>query len=503
MLKAYINGIEYAVTRDFVINEQLGNKGTTQIKVKVDEQPIPAAGDVITLESDGRVLFWGTCGIPRSPTYSGGREWRIYDIVCGDANSILSYRIINEAYQEYTISDIVGDLYNKYIAEEGVALEQISIIPFALKAYVAPDFNLQDALNELAEQVNAIWTIDNNRRFSFLVYDDFPVFPFVLTEDFFLGGSLQHTTKDYKMRTVQYISGATDTTSEQVESFVYDGETNKFTLSFGVSQRPSIAINGTPVSPSSIGVAGINDNDEGITFVFRYNSPTISYKTTSHALNVGDTVTVTYIGIYPVRVVMTNSAKIAEVAAKTGTSGKRELVTIAKNLRSSDDARELAASLLERFAEATGEVNFWLLSSELYGLGLELDDIKLLTKMRFDMPYYGITGDYVIVERTITPTIVDSKAPFEHNLRISLRLVNRDYLKSYGEILADLRKNVKSLAIRDDDIVVKGDRTIETVKYSEATLWERCNAYFATGNTVEHGSLFAPCDLGLPVYPIP
>ena len=131
MLQARINGITYRALREFSIEEQTGNNTSSTISVVVDDvlsQPIPVSGDIIELidtDSGGRI-FYGQCGIPKSPKFQTGRELLVYSIVCSNANAILANRIINVSYKGWTVSAIVQDLYTRYIADEGITLGQIT-----------------------------------------------------------------------------------------------------------------------------------------------------------------------------------------------------------------------------------------------------------------------------------------------------------------------------------------------------------------------------------------
>ena len=503
MLYAYINGVQYDAEWDFEISEQSGNKTSTSISVRVEDQPIPLSGDIIQLvdeqPSGNTVLFWGVCGIPKSPEYETGLEWPIYEITCGNANSILAYRIANVAYQDYTISQIVQALFNQYVQAEGITLGQISNIDLALEVYTAKDMNLQDVLNELADYVGAVWEIRPDKTFWFLAEADFPVFPQTMDMDFFFGGGLKSNTKDYKQRTVQYISGATDFTSTQTETFTYDGEQQSFTLAFPLARQPSITVNGTPVPSDLIGVSGLSDNNQDVVFVYAYNSQTVSYKENTKYLTQGDTVVFSYTGIFPIRVVVTNDAKIAEIANLTGTSGRREMVQLANNVTTQADAITLANSLLAQFSTYTGEVEFFIFSDQLAALGMTLQNVEILTQMTFDLPSLGISGTYVIVERTMTPAYADmTDAP--NKLQVNLRLVNRDYLKSYGETISDLRRDINQLSIRPDDLVVNVQSVSETEALGEQIQTSFVNCLFAE-ESLQNGSLFAPCDFGLTAYP--
>ena len=502
-LYAYINGTQYQALWDFEISEQSGNKTSTSISVLVEDQPIPVSGDIIQLvdvtDTGQTVLFWGVCGIPKSPEYQTGLEAQVYDITCGNANTILSYRIANVAYQGYTITQIVQALFNSYIVSEGITLGQISEMDLTLDVYTAKDMNLQDCLNELADYVGAVWEIRPDRSFYFLAEQDFPQFPQTMDMGFFFGGGLQSTTKDYKLRTVQYISGATDYTSTQTETYTYDGEQQAFSLVFPVASQPVITVNGETVPPDRIGVSGLSSSDPNIVFTFSFNSQVVSYNTGSNYLKQGDIVVFSYTGIFPIRVVVQNDSKIAQIAALTGTSGRREMVQLANNVTTQADAITLANSLLQQFESYTGEVKFFIFSDQLAALGMTLKDVDLLTQMTFNLPSLGIVGSYVIVERTLTPAYANM-TDAENKLQVDLRLVNRDYVKSYGETISDLRRDINQLAIRADDIVVNVQSVRETEALGEQTVYSFGNVLYAETD-FQNGSLFAPCDFGLPAYP--
>lgn len=284
-----INGEVYETENDFSISEKSGNKTSSSVSVLVNGQPFPQAGDIIEMQNDGETFFWGTCGIPKTPKFKTGNEALLFSIKCGNANDILSYRIINVAYQGYTVTQIVQAIFNQYIVAEGITLGEISQVDITVDVYTAKDMNLQDALNELSDLVGAIWRIDENRKFWFVGEEDFPAFPQTINQSFLLGTELQKTTKNYKQRTVQYISGATENTTEQVETFLYEKDQNTFVLSFPLAKRPQISINGTPVPDEKIGIAGIDSTDPNLWFMFSYNSANVNI-TPGEFISPGDTV---------------------------------------------------------------------------------------------------------------------------------------------------------------------------------------------------------------------
>jgi hypothetical protein len=532
-MDVYINGIWYRAQRDFTITEQTGNKTMSDISVLVESQPAPVAGDAIDLKDGEKTVFWGTCGIPKSPKYISLHEPQIYQIACNNANSILANRIINVAYQDYTITEIVNSLFTQYISQENILVGQISDIPVKLEVYTAGDFNLQTALNELADLVGATWKVSNDHRFYFIAKEDFPSFPHVINKDFLLGGEMQHTTKDYQTRTVQYVTGATDITSQQTEYFTYDGEQKSFTTVFPLARKPTVYVNGTQIPPDRIGINGIDDEDPDVVLSFAYDSQTVSIKEEEY-FKTGDSVQIDYIGMFPIRVVAYNQNKISEIAAKTGTSGRREQVYLASDVTTTADALQLANSLLTQFEEATGEIKFWLTSAQLESLGMVLDHTEILTQITFALPEIHIVGDYIITERTLSPFSADASV-----YKIELTLRDRNYLKSYAETISDLYRDINQLYIRQDDIVIQQNSLMEAAIYSENTIpsvdlplfnssviingcpfagFDFDGVYYPSAagplsgaygpetphypiNAVYNGSMFAPIDLSVDIYP--
>ena len=497
MLSCLINGVSYEMTNEFEISEQVGNKTATTINVLVDNQAIPKSGDVVEIidtETNDSV-FWGVCGIPTSPKYETGLEANIYNIVCNNANAILANRLCNVAYQNNTVTQIVTKLFNQYIAEEGITLGTISNSDIILEVYTAANYNLQDALDELADLINATWQITPDRVFNFVLVEDFPMFPYTFNTDFILGTELESKMTDYKSRTVQYIAGATDITQTQTEEFTYSNtEQENFTVSFGIALAPAIYVNNEQVPSNIIGVSGITSNDPSIVFSWTYNSNVIYYNSNSEYLSIGDTVKIVYQGVFNIRVVAQNAEKIAEIAAKTGTSGKRENVYVSQTTSTTADALQLANSLLTQFEESTTEVSFWLLASQLYALGLTLDDLSLLKQISFDLPAFGLTGNFVITERVLEP-FWGNMSPSNEKYKISLLLKNRDYLKSYAETISDLKKDIDALTIRGDEIVISGQSTIELFALSESYMYDYTTVWYPT-LTNDYGGIAAPLNIG-------
>lgn len=502
-LRCYINGIEYEMRVDkFNIVDALGNKASSTISVKVNSQPIPRAGDIVILTLNLKMLWTGIAGIPKSPKFTHLGTPRIYDIVCSNMNAIASRRIVNFAEHGKTVSYLVQKLFNDYLAAEPfITLGYISDVDLIVDVYTAQDKNLKDALDELAASVQATWTITSDLKFYFLVQTDFQPFPFVIDKKHLIGADLQSTTKDYDMRTVQIITGMSDYTSIQTETFTYENGQSSFDVVFPIALQPIIYINDVAVNSQYIGVNGINNDDPSIKFFWSYNSKTVTIQSAA-GLVAGDVIRIEYQGFFNVRIVQSNDERIAEIAQSTGTSGIIEAVEIAKDIRSMTDGVALANSLLTRFERARGDLSFWLRSADLAAYGLTLDDVMPGVKITFDLPEIGISGDYVIKERIIEPLIRDqTAADLTDKLKITLKLADRDYLQSYGQIYRDIKRGLYNLSFRADEVVIDARAIKDRQSENETMEASLAVAYFAC-DSISEGSIFAPLDLGNPVYPV-
>ena len=119
----------------------------------------------VTLEQEGTTVFSGVVGIPTSPEYSTGFESDIYSLEVQSINAILRRRLISEAWQDKTTPEIVQDIFDKYIVNEGVTLGKISDINFTYTYYVAQREYVGDVLDALMSTAGATWHISPEKKF--------------------------------------------------------------------------------------------------------------------------------------------------------------------------------------------------------------------------------------------------------------------------------------------------------------------------------------------------
>lgn len=490
MIKAIINTIEYDLLGKFSIQEKLGNVISTNLNVRVlDGQRIPRAGDIIRVKDTTTLItyFIGVAGIPKSPTYNNFNEVKIYKIKCLNANAILKRRLFNYAANNVTIAEVVQEIFDTIISAEGISLGTISNITTSFDTYVSPNIDVQKVLNELADKGIATWSINSDYEFNFIVIDDFPKFDTTIDTGYIFGDKLKHKTTGLDVRTVQIIEGGTEETLPQTQNFVYNGTDDEFIVRFPIQSKPIIKVNTVALDPSRVGVKGLDDGDASVYFLFSYNSPSVSYNSLSAFLSVSDDVQIIYVGAFEIRIEAANQSRIDELATLTGTSGIIENIINDSSIKTSLDGQSLADSLLNDFEFERDEVSWRLITPQLKKFGLTLNDFPLNTEINFDLPDIGLEGDFVIVERKIEPFSLEDVV---ENLVITLKLQNRNLLRSYGETFNSLERQLASISVRENQIIIQAITSTEIITMSEILALSVVNAFHPTASG--SGPLFAP-----------
>ena len=390
------------------------------------------SGAVAEVIQDEKTVLYGIVGIPESPTYNTGLETDIYKLKIQSANALMRRRTLSEAYQNKTLNEIVLDIFNKYVATEGISLGSISTMDFSYDIYVAQRKYVADVLDELVAPVGAIWHISNDKKFYFLVKEDFNKVdaPEKIT-------AIKKSVSGIDSRTVQIIVGAKTKTSPQTLTNTWTSEQKLITVGYPLAETPTITINGTP---ATVGINGIESEDETKTFLWTSESENINLNNDALVKpSAGDIVVVSYVGIFEIEIENQNGSKILELSQRTGTSGRIEKVETDAEIKTFQDGSNLADKLLDRFGEADETIT------------CELDNLantELLTVCTFDLPQIKIQGEYIIVARSIK-RLTDEKP------LVSLTLKNKQYYLKYGDIFKSFDKNIRRLSVNAKSVIIK------------------------------------------------
>jgi concanavalin A-like lectin/glucanase superfamily protein len=241
---------------------------------------------------------------------------------------------------------IVQDIFNKYLAPEGVTLGAIFTGPFpsptlAPSTTLAPNGPTQSisqviftyptvtqALDALAASASAsgvtfYWAIDQNKQFWFVPYTytvNTTVVDGTQVDEGQRSGVTPYVTRANPLnRNTQYIAGGSTPGAPRAEYFTGNGQARTWQLSYNVAGQPTIIVNGTS---KSIGIQGTSGN----AYTYQIGSNSITQDSSQAVLVSTDMLEVAYTPALPHTASAQNSSAITAQKALDGTTGIVESV---------------------------------------------------------------------------------------------------------------------------------------------------------------------------------
>lgn len=470
-LNVKIAGVSYRTTNQYQISEQSGAVSNSKIDVRLDNNPPPLELSKIEIYDPNNSLFY--VGIIQNvdfPEYSSRYETQIYTVTSLSLNSIFNNRLVSESYEDKYTHEIVSDLFTKYLVDEGLTLGTITTFGRRYDTYVANRLKLSDVLNELAGAVGAIPIIDNSLAFHFVDKTSFPS----KTPPNHIR-ALRKASDAKNLRTVQYISGASEDTSLQTKSFTWTAGQTEIPLPYQLSSVVGVSINGTP---AGVGFVGLDSSDPAKTFLWSYGAQTIALNSGATIKpSTGDNVVAVFYGYYAVEVESKNLNLIEDIKARNGTSGRIEVVNIDQTIKSTFDGEQAAIDLLN--ANGVIEETVDLICHD-------AEATTLLSTWYLNYPDLYIVGEYVVVERLIS----DRYDVFT----IQVKLKNKGFTSRYGTVYNKNNKTINNLTIRPNELVQKYGSFQDIMSTSET--WLLLNGGLLCYPGVASGEIFATQNLG-------
>lgn len=204
-------------------------------------------------DPDVTLIFGGAVSTSKMARLVGGGI--LHTIRCADYHYLADKRLAAESYISQTAGFIVDDIYDKYLAPEGVGIGSIQAGPTIVEAVI--DYQrVSDAYDALAEKAGFIWYIDEAKDLYFIDRATNAA-PWTATNLTMARGSIPTLTAgNPKYRNRQFIRGGRATTDEQTEDRVGDGTTVSFALGFPLEREPSIK-EGDPLVAKTVGIKGL------------------------------------------------------------------------------------------------------------------------------------------------------------------------------------------------------------------------------------------------------
>jgi len=206
-LNVRIGAYDYACAEDFSIRQQGGTISSTELTVKIGNNPRPISLQSCQITIDGTPVFAGIINRVESMEINTGYEERDVKLSIQSMEVIFSWRTITKNYYNKYIHEIVQDIFDNYIAPEGISLGEISSTMKQISAYRKKDTTVQAVLDDLAKQLlGCIYYISPDKKFYFITRNNFIEVdaPTHITEI--------KLSEDYgDLRTVQKVTGSSST----------------------------------------------------------------------------------------------------------------------------------------------------------------------------------------------------------------------------------------------------------------------------------------------------
>ena len=413
VLKVLIDEIEYTADTGYSITDLAGAVGSADLVVLVPTgTTVPRTFASCQILADDVPLFWGIISSVSSPAWSSGAEVPKYSISVQAGESLFNNRLVSEAYVNQYTHEIIADLFENYIAAEGLTLGQIDTTTQQYDKYNCSYTPLSQVLSELADEVGFTYYVSADKKFYFISRTSFTQIP---APAHITKVKLEEESGD--IRTRQIVTGATEETATQTEGVYWAADQTVMPLGYQIGTITGITINNVSCG---FGILGVDDEDPTKTFLYNSGGQQLtlnSYATTKPAT--GDNVVCVYRGYFDVVVENDNSALISEIQGLNGTSGLIEKITTDTTITTYTDAETKCQALLSQYGDREQTISCD---------ARELADTERFMLWAFNLPDQNIVGDYAVVERTIKAFGVDS-------VWISVKLKNKNFFARYGTTL--------------------------------------------------------------------
>ncbi|MBA7639678.1 hypothetical protein ES703_47338 [subsurface metagenome] len=363
------NRIEERSTADFTIVDTAGTASYTKGQA------------VLIYDPNDVLIFGGVIDTPEIIRIAPSGEL-YHPITCADYHYFADKRLVAESYakdDERTCGYIVEDIFDKYLAEEGIIIGLIELGPVVVEA-IFNYVRVTDAYDALAEKAGKIWYIDENKK---LYFQDrgTTLADWTITGDDIIKGSGKLSGANPKYRNRQYIRGGRATTDVQEEKFLgLDNPPNDvryaFTIGYPIVKKPTVV-----VEDRAAQVVGIKGLDTTKDCYWSKGDATIVFEV---APEDGKLVTITYFGEYPILALVTDEDAITAQLATEGTgTGYVEDIADEPTLNEKDALLDSGLAKLARFGVVGQSFTFQIrrtglkpgqLATVLYpALGLDCD----------------------------------------------------------------------------------------------------------------------------------
>lgn len=418
--------------------QRLNERGTASVTLHIlDGAFFPQAGNRFTIKVDTTVRFAGYIhrAARQHLSYANETKW-VIAIDAVDWNALLDRRVVNAVYENMTCGAIVTDILTTVLAGEGVLQGVIEDGPVVSKI-VFPFTKVSDALRDLSQISGLMGRIDEYQQLHFFGPTVFPA-PFAIEEATARFHDLQDDVSLDQHANKIYVQAGHGVTANQTERFKGNDKDTTFPLAYPVSAIVSITITdllGNNAVAQTVGVRQVDSNKQ---WYYQKNENNISADDTAPiVLTASQVLVVTYKGIYPIRLVLSNEGVQAERAADMGGTGIFELSEVQQSIDGEEPVLEFGLAELRKFAVLPERISFVTFTDGLYP-GHRLSISK---------PSLNLTGSY-LVTGVITDQFADGT-----KRRYQVECALSEKYEGMIEYFAAQRRAGTPLLVRENEVV--------------------------------------------------
>jgi hypothetical protein len=402
-------------------------------------------GDPVSFTDGSVTIFAGLIKEIEEFEPFSGTVW--YNVIASDNSALADKRIVADVVENQTPGYIVTNVLLPILAEEGVTAGDIEA-GAELKKVVFDYIKVSTALDLLKDISGLNWNIDEDKKLNFFRQDQY-LSAIEITDDGY-GKDIKSFKRKKTMnqyRNKQYVragKGQTALQTAEKPTPEPDGVSRNFVLRFPIAEKPLIYINSVQVSPTDIGINGLDENKK---FYFSFNSNVISQDEAETVLVSTDVVEVTYKGLYPILAVVDKPEQIDDRKDKeTGTSGIYEELIQETSINTSDQAVEYASGLISKYGQIPTVITYTL----------ENVKVKAGTQQRIQRLLYNI-DDYYLIESV-------SISERENQVMYMVKALDGSALGGWEEFFKDLLKGSRQSITTENEVLIILNQQTETNK---------------------------------------
>lgn len=447
------------------IIDNINDRSTASFLLQTSSTTLNIGEEVIITDGATRI-FGGTIENLNYFIYKGTNV-REYTVECVDFNQVTDRLRIAQTYANQTVTEIVTDIINKYLATEGISLGNI---PSTTPTIVQANFNyiqISDALNYLKDATQINWNIDYNKGLNIFYRTDNIATGFVDAD--MLDLNIQETRTQY--RNVQWLKAGDGTTEVQTlekPTPEPDGVSKTFLTRFPLAKKPDIFVNSVQVNESDIGINGL---DTGKKWYWNKDRKEIVQDDSETILISSDVLEITYNGLIPILAKVENSAEITSRQSVEGGSGIYEAFEKRVALSDKSAAINYAQGLLNKYDEIP---EILTVRTKQFRNAGKIINVNSTT--------YSKNEDYLIESVNITEEA--------GTLYYDMILLSGESFGSWVEFFRKLIVTADDFIIQENEVVIQVQATNEKRNRTSTTNIKTFNALFPSDDLYPSDTLY-------------